>query len=106
MNFLAGYLLLWLEEEQAFWALAHIVEDLLLDYFGRNMVGSLVDQKVFAHFLGRALPRLFAHLQRLGFPFSAVTTSWLCCLFLNSLPKCVRLLVSSRNTFPGIGPMR
>jgi hypothetical protein len=39
MNFLAGFLLLWLQEEQAFWMLVYLVEDVLLDYFGRSMIG-------------------------------------------------------------------
>lgn len=40
MNFLAGFLLLWLQEEQAFWMLVYLVEDVLLDYFGRSMIGT------------------------------------------------------------------
>jgi len=65
----------------------------LMDYFGRSMIGSLVDTKVFLELLQRALPRLFARLQGQGFPFSAITTNWLCCVFVNSLPKKVALRV-------------
>jgi hypothetical protein len=110
MNFLAGFLLLWLQEEQAFWMLVYLVEDVLLDYFGRSMIGnslsvvprvmkltrlegSLVDTKVFLDLLQRSLPKLFARLQSQGFPFSAITTNWLCCVFVNSLPKKVGVAV-------------
>jgi hypothetical protein len=93
MNFLAGFLLLWLQEEQAFWMLVYLVEDVLLDYFGRSMIGSLVDTKVFLDLLQRSLPKLFSRLQSQGFPFSAITTNWLCCVFVNFLPKKVALRV-------------
>lgn len=51
MNFLAAFLLLWTPEEQAFWLLCFIVEDVLPDHFGRNMIGSLIDQKVLIHYM-------------------------------------------------------
>jgi hypothetical protein len=38
MNFVAGCLLLFLDEEDAFWALARIIEDLLPGYFSTAMV--------------------------------------------------------------------
>src|SRR3954452_9135577 len=51
MNFLAGFLLLWTPEEQAFWLLCFLVEDVLPDHFGRNMIGSMIDQKVLIHYM-------------------------------------------------------
>ena len=46
MNFLCARLLTCLDEEQAFWVLCQIIEELLpLDYFS-NLIGVLVDQKV------------------------------------------------------------
>lgn len=56
MNFLAAFLLLWTPEEQAFWLLCFIVEDVLPDHFGRNMIGSMIDQKVFIHYMQVRLP--------------------------------------------------
>lgn len=42
MNFIAGCLLLFLDEEDAFWALAAVVEDLLPGYFSLDMVAPQV----------------------------------------------------------------
>lgn len=38
MNFVAGCLLLFMDEEDAFWCLACIIEDLLPGYFSTAMV--------------------------------------------------------------------
>ena len=47
MNFLAAVLLLQLSEEQAFWVLAALIEDILPpDYYSVSMLGSRVDQQV------------------------------------------------------------
>lgn len=64
MNFLAGFLLLWLPEEQAFWLLCFIVEDVLPDHFGRNMLGSLVDQKVLMYYMKVRMIRFSLSLSR------------------------------------------
>ncbi len=42
MNFVAGFLLLFMNEEDAFWCLAAIVEDLLPGYFSHAMVAPQV----------------------------------------------------------------
>jgi len=42
MNFIAGCLLLFMEEENAFWCLTTIVEDLLPGYFSTTMAASQV----------------------------------------------------------------
>ena len=42
MNFVAGCLLLFMDEEDAFWSLAVIVEDLLPGYFSLQMLAPQV----------------------------------------------------------------
>ena len=42
MNFVAGSLLLFMDEEDAFWSLAVIVEDLLPGYFSLQMLAPQV----------------------------------------------------------------
>ena len=42
MNFIAGCLLLFMEEEDAFWCLTTIVEQLLSGYFSTTMAASQV----------------------------------------------------------------
>ena len=49
MNFVAGTMLLFMEEEDAFWALAAVVEDLLPGYFAMDLIAPQVDQAVFKH---------------------------------------------------------
>ncbi len=53
MNFIAGALLLFMDEEVVFWALATIVEDLLPGYFAQDLVAAQVDQLVFKHMVRR-----------------------------------------------------
>jgi hypothetical protein len=36
MNFVAGFLLGWMDEERAFWTLCNLVEDLLPAYFSKG----------------------------------------------------------------------
>jgi hypothetical protein len=51
MNFIAGCLLLFMDEEDAFWALASVVEDLLPGYFSLAMVAPQVMYQP-AHLMG------------------------------------------------------
>ena len=47
MNFITAVLLLYLDEEQAFWVLAALIEDILpKDYYSPSLIGSRVDQQV------------------------------------------------------------
>lgn len=93
MNFLAGLLLLFMEEEDVFWCLGAMVEDLLPGYFSLSMVAAQVDQLVFRHLVRQKFPQLDAHLGRLGVEVSAVVSPWLICAFVNSLPHeaCLRV---------------
>ncbi|TYZ68653.1 hypothetical protein PybrP1_000293 [[Pythium] brassicae (nom. inval.)] len=86
MNFLAAVLLHHMEEEEAFWVLAAIVEELTPDYHTRSMAGSRADQRVFADLVQQKLPALFQHMQALGVDFEPFTLKWFLCLFLNTLP--------------------
>ncbi len=59
LNFLAGTMLLFMDEEDAFWLLATVVSTLLpADYYSRSMVGTHVDQYVLSMLLKKGLPRL------------------------------------------------
>ncbi len=59
MNFVAGAMLLFMGEEDAFWCLCAIVEDLLPGYFALDLIAPQVDQLVFKHLVRRSsLPPL------------------------------------------------
>ncbi|GMF48224.1 unnamed protein product [Phytophthora fragariaefolia] len=86
MNFLAAVLLQQMGEEEAFWVLASIVEELTPQYHTRTMTGSRADQRVFSDLVTQKLPVLATHLQTLGVDFEPFTLKWFLCLFLNTLP--------------------
>ncbi|RHY34986.1 hypothetical protein DYB32_000484 [Aphanomyces invadans] len=86
MNFLGAMLLVYLGEEEAFWVLACIVEDLVPGYHTKSMVGSRVDQHVFAALIEQKLPHVAHHLQALHVHLAPVTFKWFLCLFVNTLP--------------------
>ncbi|TDH71562.1 hypothetical protein CCR75_009412 [Bremia lactucae] len=86
MNFLAAVLLQNMGEEEAFWVLAAIVEELTPQYHTRTMTGSRADQRVFSDLVTQKLPILANHLQGLGVDFEPFTLKWFLCLFLNTLP--------------------
>jgi hypothetical protein len=67
MNFIVGRLLKFMDEEEAFWTLSMIIETVLpLDYYS-NMVGVLIDQKVFSILLQERDPELCEYMQKMSF---------------------------------------
>lgn len=89
MNFVAGLLLLVMKrEEDAFWMLAVLLENVLFqDCYTNDLSGSHVEQRVFKDLLNKKCPRLAAHLELIGFDVSLVITEWFLCLFAKSLPS-------------------
>lgn len=61
---MAACLLLFLEEEDAFWMMCAIIEDLLpASYFSTTLLGVQTDQRVLRHLIVQYLPRLDRLLQ-------------------------------------------
>ncbi|XP_078439312.1 uncharacterized protein LOC144709612 [Wolffia australiana] len=89
LNYVAGMLLLVMtSEEDAFWMLAVLVEDLLVnDCYADNLYGCHVEQRVFKALLAKKSRRIASHLETLGFDVSWVATEWFLCLFSKSLPS-------------------
>ena len=56
-----------------------------IDYYS-NMVGALIDQKVFSDILQERMPDLFNHLQSLGCDSSLITFQWFACFFSYNVP--------------------
>jgi Ca2+-binding EF-hand superfamily protein len=86
MNFIAGGLLLFLEEEEAFWMLCFIVEEMLPDYFTKNIIGPQIDAEVLTELMGEQLPELRDHFECKGVNTVLVSTQWFMCLFIRTLP--------------------
>eukprot|EP01097_Dermamoeba_algensis_P000877 TRINITY_DN1323_c0_g1_i2.p1 TRINITY_DN1323_c0_g1~~TRINITY_DN1323_c0_g1_i2.p1 ORF type:complete len:334 (+),score=52.83 TRINITY_DN1323_c0_g1_i2:31-1002(+) len=84
MNFICGMLLLFMEEEEAFWTMSQIIEEYLPeDYFGPTMLSFQIDQKVFSTLLSLAYPTIadVIYCHKIPMP-----SDWFLCLFATSLP--------------------
>ncbi|CAM0958563.1 unnamed protein product [Alopecurus aequalis] len=76
------------EEEDAFWMLAVLLENVLVsDCYTDTLTGCHVEQRVFKDLLAKNCPRIAAHLERMGFDVSLVATEWFLCLFSKTLPS-------------------
>ncbi|KAL5794228.1 hypothetical protein ACOSP7_002822 [Xanthoceras sorbifolium] len=89
LNYVAALLLLVMKtEEDAFWMLAVLLENVLVnDCYTTNLSGCHVEQRVFKDLLPKQCPRIATHLEALEFDVSLVATEWFLCLFSKSLPS-------------------
>jgi len=93
LNFLAATFMLLFDEEDAFWCLTVVIEDLLPGYFDLKMIAPQVDGQVLAHLLRGSAPRVAQHLDTLQVDIPSATSAWFLVAFLNSLPleSCLRV---------------
>uniref|UniRef100_A0A5B7AGP9 Rab-GAP TBC domain-containing protein n=1 Tax=Davidia involucrata TaxID=16924 RepID=A0A5B7AGP9_DAVIN len=89
LNYVAALLLLVMKtEEDAFWMLAVLLENVLVnDCYTNNLSGCHVEQRVFKDLLVKKCPGIAAHLEALEFDVSLVATEWFLCVFSKSLPS-------------------
>jgi len=87
MNFVAAMLLIMMPEEDAFWTLAAICEDILIDYYIPSMEGCMTDAKVFERLLQEHLPALWRHLQTIDFSINLALIPWFLCVYFGHLPN-------------------
>ena len=74
MNFICGMALLFMDEEDAFWLLAAILEELLpVDYYTKTMIGSYVDQYVLMHIVKVCFPSIHKKLEAVQLQLPLVT---------------------------------
>ncbi|KAM3578422.1 hypothetical protein VKS41_009167 [Umbelopsis sp. WA50703] len=101
LNYIAGMLLLFVEEEKAFWLLVTIIEDILpAGIYDITMEGANIDQTVLMMFIWERLPHLWNKISTSrGFwecekdvdgasmpTITLVTSHWFLTLFINILP--------------------
>ena len=85
MNYITALLGRIASEEEAFWLLSNIVEQIVPDYY-KGLKGVIVDLAVLELMLQELEPKLWVHLSTLGFSCSAVFTQYLVCLFARGTP--------------------
>ncbi|XP_064478602.1 small G protein signaling modulator 3 homolog [Ornithodoros turicata] len=79
---IAANLLLFLEEEDAFWLMCTIVEDLLpASYYSHTLAGVQADQRVLRALIREALPDLDFLLREHDIELSLITLHWFLTLF-------------------------
>ncbi len=86
MNIVVALLLLYMDEESAFWLLAVLCERLVPDYYTTALIGSIVDQQILADLVAQRLPTVHARFAELHVPLSMLSLPWFMCLFISYLP--------------------
>lgn len=89
MNFICGFLLLHLNEEESFWMLLHMIENIIsAEYYTDNLLGAYADQHVFLHIIEKYLPEIYQVLCKSGLDeqLPLIGIKWFMCLFIDTLP--------------------
>eukprot|EP00834_Sanchytrium_tribonematis_P006898 NODE_556_length_6108_cov_1.468464.p1 type:complete len:673 gc:universal NODE_556_length_6108_cov_1.468464:2373-355(-) len=86
MNLVASVLLIYLNEEQAFWVLTVICERLLPQYYSTNMYGGMLDLKVLEYLLDEQLPIISRHLGSIEISVSMQCLPWFLSLYVSIVP--------------------
>uniref|UniRef100_A0A6B2L3I3 Rab-GAP TBC domain-containing protein n=1 Tax=Arcella intermedia TaxID=1963864 RepID=A0A6B2L3I3_9EUKA len=85
MNIVTGSLLLFLEEEEAFYVLVSIISK-VPEYYVRELLGSTVDTRIFNDLIAEKLPTLSEHFQKNFIDLTLVALSWFLCLYIDRIP--------------------
>jgi hypothetical protein len=75
-----------LSEEDAFWLLVAVCEEIVPTYYVKDMSGVKVANKILDALVQERLPKLHAHLLRINFPLELFSVPWLCSLFSSGFP--------------------
>lgn len=88
MNLVTSTLLLvFADEEEAFWALAAMIERILPeDFFSPSLLSSRACPLVLLDYVQESMPKLYKHLTDLGVDLPAICFSWFLSLFTDCLP--------------------
>nr|XP_023668248.1 TBC1 domain family member 2A-like [Paramormyrops kingsleyae]XP_023668249.1 TBC1 domain family member 2A-like [Paramormyrops kingsleyae] len=95
LNRLAAIALLVLkDEENAFWCLVAMVENIMpQDYYSKTLIASQADQRVLKDIMMEKLPRLMAHLEEHSVDLTCITFNWFLVVFVESLTSKILLRI-------------
>ncbi|KAF0302191.1 Small G protein signaling modulator 3 [Amphibalanus amphitrite] len=92
MGMIVANLLLFMDEEEAFWLTATVIEDLLpASYYSSTLLGIQADQRVLSALIATYLPDLSALLEQHDIELSLITLNWFLTVFASVLH--VRILL-------------
>jgi len=86
LNIVCAVLLLYMSEEEAFWLLVTIVEELVPEYYNKALLGSQVDQNIFHSLVANNFSDIYQHLEKINLPLTLITLPWFMCLFVSYIP--------------------
>eukprot|EP01100_Stratorugosa_tubuloviscum_P015110 TRINITY_DN848_c0_g4_i1.p1 TRINITY_DN848_c0_g4~~TRINITY_DN848_c0_g4_i1.p1 ORF type:complete len:669 (-),score=227.56 TRINITY_DN848_c0_g4_i1:41-2047(-) len=86
MNFVASYLLLFLDEELAFHTMQNFIQKIIPGYYNFQMIGLKVDTLIIQKLLLDLLPRIHNHFKKIDFDISMLLPSWLLPCFIGIFP--------------------
>lgn len=86
MGPIAATLLLLFEEEDAFWLMSMIIEDILpASYYSHTLLGVQADIKVLNQLISTYLPQLDQHFKKHDIELSLICLNWFLTIFTNVL---------------------
>lgn len=86
MNIVCAALLIFMTEEQAYWTLNILCENIIPGYYSKTMYGVLLDQKVFEALVKKTIPSIGDHFLKYDIQLSIVSLPWFLSFFLNTMP--------------------
>ncbi|KAI9311928.1 rab-GTPase-TBC domain-containing protein [Dichotomocladium elegans] len=86
MNIVTSAILIYMSEEQAFYTLSVLCEDMLPGYYSTSMYGALLDQIIFENILETTMPILHGHFRKTDIQLSVACLPWFLSLYINSMP--------------------
>ncbi|KAG0142208.1 hypothetical protein CROQUDRAFT_662847 [Cronartium quercuum f. sp. fusiforme G11] len=86
MNIVVAALLIYTSEEQCFYLLSILCDQILPSYYTPTMAGTILDQKVFEHLVEKTLPMLSQYFKSKEIQLSLASLPWFLSLYLASMP--------------------
>lgn len=87
LNYIVGILLLHFNEEEAFWMLVIILEEILpANFYSPDLVGVRVEGKILDIVLKDKIPKVYQSITKLQIDSSVFASGWYLRLFVGVLP--------------------